>query len=104
MISPFVLHISVLQGWGKEVVGCGTIKTVLKNVFVICVVLACSSKKTKTRISMTASAKTSKGCSGHQLKPNASFMRPAREQQSLSIIGTVTFLRIFKFLYQCTLF
>lgn len=60
-------------GWGREVVlahsvGYDTIKTVLKNVFVIYVVLACSSKKTKTRISMTAGAKTSKGCSGHQLE------------------------------------
>lgn len=56
MISPFVVHISILQGWswGKEVVlahsvGCGTVKTVLKNVSVICVVLACSSKTTKTK-------------------------------------------------------
>lgn len=58
---------------GKEVVlahsaGCGTIKTVLKNVFVICVVLACSSKTTKPRITMTAIAKTSRGCSGHKLE------------------------------------
>lgn len=56
MISLFVVHISVLRGWGwgKEVVlahsvACGTVKTVLKNVFVICVVLACSSKKNKTK-------------------------------------------------------
>lgn len=61
------------MGWGKEVVlahsvGCDTIKTALKNVFVICVVLACSAKKTKARIGMTASAKTSKGCSAHQLE------------------------------------
>lgn len=58
---------------GKEVVlahsvGCGTNKTVLKNVFVICVVLACSSKTTKPRITMTAIAKTSRGCSAHQLE------------------------------------
>lgn len=73
MISLFVVHTSVLQGWGwgREVVlahsvGCGTIKTILESVFVICAVLACSSKKTTARIGRTASAKTSKGCSGHQ--------------------------------------
>lgn len=103
------MHISVLQGWGREVVlahsvDCGTIKAVLKNVFVICVVLARSSQKQRQELVQLLVLKHQKAAVVISLKqPNASLMRPVSSSTEYPW-NTVTFLRVFKFLYQCTLF
>lgn len=74
-------------GWEKEVVlahsvGCDTI-TVLKNVFVICVVLACSSKKSKNKNQYDCWCQ--KAAVVISLKHNASFMRPVSSSHWISL-------------------